>query len=103
MVVAGAIPSERDRTEFYMMGVEKLAAFTESWNAMAMLMLKANHDLALLFLRSFWSPWDRVSPSNYLAVLQVMNAAAGIVREGMAPVHRRAVANAKRLGRIKLG
>jgi hypothetical protein len=34
-------------------------------------------------------------------VLSFMHAAMGIFGKGMAPVRRRAVANAKRLGRVK--
>jgi hypothetical protein len=34
--------------------------------------------------------------------VQVQGAALGILDKGMAPVHRKAVANAKRLARTKL-
>lgn len=102
MARAGPAPSARDRREFHLMGAEKVAAFTESWNAMALQTLQATPTLALSFMRSFWSPWTRARPSATSATRQVSRAAMGIIQKGMAPVHRCAVANAKRLGRTKL-
>ena len=83
------------------MGAEKAAAFAESWNAMALQALEANQTLALSFLRAFGSPASaRASAPS--ATRQVGRAVAAIVRAGLAPVHRRAVANAKRLSRTTL-
>ena len=82
------------------MGAEKAAAFAESWNAMATQALQANPTLALSFLRAFWSPASARS-SAASATRQVGRAVTGIVQKGLAPVHRCAVANAKRLGRTK--
>jgi len=90
MALAGASPSARDRKEFRRMGTEKIAAASEAWNAMALEAFLANQRLALSFMRSFWFPSTQLS-----------NAALDILGKGMAPVRRRAVANAKRLGRIK--
>ena len=98
MAIAGVSPSARDRKEFQRMGAEKVAAFSESWNAMALQALRANQQFALSFMQSLLFPW--ATPKS--ASRQVSNAALGIVSKGMAPVHRRAVANAKRLGRTKL-
>ena len=61
------------------MGTEKVAAFNEAWNSMALEAFRANQRLTVSF----------------------MQAALGIFGKGMAPVRRRAVANAKRLGRLK--
>jgi len=36
------------------------------------------------------------------AVVQMQNAALGVLGEGMAPVHRKAVANARRLAKTRL-
>ena len=102
MAIAGVSPSARDRKEFQRMGAEKVAAFSESWNAMALQALRANHQLALSFMQSLMFPWATPKSSVKSASRQVSNAALGIVSKGMAPVHRRAVANAKRLGRTKL-
>jgi hypothetical protein len=102
MAIAGASPSARDRKEFHRMGAEKLAAFHESWNAMALQALRANQRLALSFMRSLWYPWGGTRPSVSATSKQLNHAVLGLLGTGMAPVHRRAVANAKRLGRNKL-
>jgi hypothetical protein len=102
MAMAGASPSARERREFHRMGAEKLAAFNESWQAMALQTLRANQQLSLWFMRSLWYPWIGTRPSVRATSRQLNNAALGILAKGIAPVHRRAVANAKRLGRSKL-
>ena len=100
LALAGPAPSARDRREYQRMGAEKAAAFAESWNAMATQAFEANQTLALSFLRAFWSPASARS-SAASATRQVGRAVTGIVQAGLAPVHRCAVANAKRLGRTK--
>lgn len=101
LALAGPAPSARDRREFQRMGAEKAAAFAESWNAMAQQALEATPALALSFLRAFGSP-ARAKSAATAATRQVSRAALGMVQKGLAPVHRRAVANAKRLSRTKL-
>lgn len=66
-----------DGKEFRRMGTEKVAAFSEAWTAMA-----------FETMRSLWFPW---SPRRS------RRAALRILTKGVAPVRRRAVANAKRL------
>jgi hypothetical protein len=83
------------------MGAEKVAAFGESWNAVALQMCRANQELALSLMRSWWNPWLGGGPSFARSMQQVQSAALGVLSQGIAPVHRRAVANAKRLGRTK--
>ena len=101
MAIASPSLSKRDRKEFHRMGAEKMAAFSESWSAMAMQAFRANQALAASFLRSFWSPlWRKPSASAIAAQLQ--NAALGVLDKGLTPVHRKARANAKRLARTKL-
>ncbi len=102
MAVAGPTPSARDRKEFQRMGAEKTAAFGESWNAMTLQALHAHQALAASFFRAFWSPSLKSGPSASAVAAQVQNAALGVLSKGMAPVHRKAVANAKRLARAKL-
>jgi len=101
LALAGPAPSARDRREFRRMGAEKAAAFAESWNAMAQQALEATPALALSCLRAFGS-LARARASAQSATRQVGRAVAAIVQAGLAPVHRRAVANAKRLSRTKL-
>ena len=62
-----------DPVEFQRMGVEKIAAFYEAWGAMAMQSLLESQKPSFSFMR--------------------------VLAEGMRPVRRRAVANAKRLRR----
>ena len=102
MAMAGPSPTERDRREFQLMSSEKVTAFGESWNAMAMQAVRANQLLAASFLRSFWLPSLRGKPSANAAAAQLQCAALDVLAKGMAPVHRKAVANAKRLARTKL-
>lgn len=101
MVIAGASPSARDRAELQRMGTEKIAALNEAWNAMAVQAIRENQKLALSFMQSFWFPWVRPRSSVKSASRRLNSAALGILGKGMAPVRRRAVANAKRLGRAK--
>ena len=102
MAIAGPSLSERDRKEFERMGAEKPAAFSESWNAMVKQALRANQALTVSFLRSFWSPSFNAKPSASAVAAQLHSATLGVLGKGMAPVHRKAVANAKRLARTKL-
>jgi hypothetical protein len=97
MAAAGATPSARDRREFTQMGAEKVSAFYESWAAMGVAALQAQ--------QSMWrgligAPWFGVAgrlPSQTTLANQTLR----ILSQGLAPVHRRAVGNAKRLGRTK--
>ncbi|HVZ42962.1 MAG TPA: hypothetical protein VHA82_04050 [Ramlibacter sp.] len=70
MARAGARPTARDRAEFTRMGTEKFAAFCSSWAAM----------------------WGAMYSAQFEMMSKVMAA-------GLAPVHTKAVANARRLGR----
>src|SRR5687768_12009611 len=101
MASAGASPSARDRAEFRRMGIEKMAAANEAWTAMATQALLENQKFALEFMQSLWFPWMRPTPTVKSVARQWSRAAQGILGKGMAPVRRRAVANAKRLGRIR--
>jgi hypothetical protein len=59
--------------------------------------------LAMSLVRSFWVPTLLGQPSSAASVArQVQSAALGVLDKGLAPVHRKAVANAKRLARTKL-
>lgn len=72
------------------MGTEKLIAFNEAWSAMAMQAFLEHQQWAL----SLWFPWARRKS-------RPGSASARILAEGLAPIRRRALANAKRLGRSK--
>ena len=87
MALAGANPNARDRREFHAMGQEKLAAFWQSWFAMGWAMVEASQ-LA----------WVALLQGARMPALDVH----GILSRGLAPVHRRATSNARRLARTRL-
>lgn len=101
LALAGPVLSLRDRAEFKLMGAEKTAAFKESWGAMAAASLRANQQLAMTLWTSALFPWSKGSATPSAAAAKYQRAALGLLGTGMAPVHRRAVANAKRLKRLK--
>lgn len=105
MALSGPKPSLKDQREFHRMGAEKLAAFGEAWQAMTLQMLKSNQQLAASMMRSWW-PAGAVRRGANAAPLAPRSidwqgAALDILGQGIRPVHRRAVANAKRLSRAK--
>ncbi|MDB5957463.1 polyhydroxyalkanoate granule-associated phasin [Ramlibacter sp.] len=87
MALAGPIPNARDRREFDGMAQEKVHAFWQSWFAMG------------------WATTAAMQ-KTWMAMLQGARAPAidlhQIAAKGMAPVHRKATANAKRLARTSL-
>ena len=102
MALAGNSPSPRDRAEFQLMGTEKVAAANEAWAAMAAAAVSENQRFAIRFMQSMWFPWMTPAMSPKSVSRQMNQAAMRILGKGMAPVSRRAVANAKRLGRMGL-
>lgn len=92
LALAGAQPSARDRREFNRMGAEKVAAFQESWMAMGMQVWRVQQQMALASWQALFMPWARVRAPQW------PHAMVGVLGQGLKPVHRRAVANAKRLG-----
>ena len=84
------------------MSTEKVAAFYESWNAMLVEITRANVELSLSSARWFLSGLPATLQSSRTgAAAHVQRAAIGILGKGLAPVRRRAVANARRLGRAR--
>jgi hypothetical protein len=102
MALAGPAPSERDRREFELMVAEKNTAFVQSWRAMGSQTLLAHQALAMSMLHAAWSPARWGQPANFKLANQAQAAALGILGKGLSPIHRKAVANAKRLARTKL-
>jgi len=90
LAFVGLSPSARDRRELLRMCAEKVATFYESWNAMYLALLRANLNLALSPFQVWWSPMR--SQRTRLAILG----------HGLAPIRRRAVANARRLRRTRI-
>ena len=96
--LAGASPSGADRREFNLMGAEKVAAFYESWAAM----LTQSY---LSALRMWSSPglWMSLMSNPRGAARRLTShqhdAAVAMMTGGLAPISRRAAANASRLRR----
>jgi hypothetical protein len=122
MRAAGLFPNMADRKEFSRMGQEKIEALTESWSAMAMQTYRINMELTSIAAQQWWNAWVTlpqlmaapsksgfakaqsaltrvgVSPSSSK---RLASSFARTVAKGIAPVHKRVTANARRLGRAK--
>ncbi len=94
-------PTAGDRREMHLMGAEKVAAFWESWNAMIVEGARANQRLWFAWLRSMWMPWTGSPFTPGAASARLQRATLGVLASGLAPVRRRAVGNARRLGGAK--
>lgn len=102
MAMAGPMPTARDRTEFQRMVSEKHQAFSESWLAMASQSLIAQQAIATTAWRSLCYPWLGGGATPSAMATQMQEAGMGVINKGLAPVHRKAVANAKRLAKTPL-
>ena len=98
MAAAGANPSSRDRREFVRMLIEKQTATGQAYVAMAAQGWIGAPLIAASMLRAAWIPWLGL-PGQHPVAAQVQNTAERVLSGGLAPVHRAAVANARRLGR----
>src|SRR3954471_2704457 len=87
LALAGPWPNARDRREFHGMGQEKVHAFWQSWFAMGWATVEAMQQATVAMLQGARVPL--VDTQRILA-------------KGLAPVHRKATANARRLGRTAL-
>lgn len=104
MAAAGAAPSAADRREMTRMVDEKVGAFTASWFAMAARQQRAQQEWWAAFARSWWSPW--LSPRPGVAfdaaaarsfANRIQRSQAAVFAQGLAPLHRAATANLRRL------
>ena len=102
MALSGPVLNQRDRDEFKRMSSEKTAAFQESWQAMWQQSCRAQWDIGAWVMRAMASPATRQRATPSAMAAQIHGAALGVMSKGLAPVHRKAVANAKRLSRTKL-
>jgi len=113
MARSGPAPPTADRKELMRMTQEKFEAFGESAGAMAAEIVKANLALWPSVVRAgrssaMWMPRARAcslrsasrSALAAAAVPRIVSSAVSrVLAKGLAPVHRRATANAKRLRR----
>jgi hypothetical protein len=99
MMLAGALPNAKDQQEFQKMGAEKVAAFYESWAALGQQMMQAQQEMSSEWINSVmhW-PASGQWPATRMAQA-AQSAALGILGAGLAPVHSRAISNARRLSK----
>lgn len=97
MAFAGSIPSTHDQREFRLMSSEKVTAFYESWNAMYLEAFRINQELCLSMMRSSWAVYLGGGFTPIFGGEQFHRTADNILRHGLAPIHRSAMANMKRL------
>jgi len=100
MAMAGVNPSARERREFRLMGLEKMAAFSESWMAMHLQMFHASQELAFSLMK-VWNPMLGGKDAWFKSAQAYQSAMLGVLGKGMAPLHKRAVGNARRLSRTR--
>jgi hypothetical protein len=93
MAFAGRTLSARDRKEFAGMVLEKQAAAAQAWMGMFAEGVRFQQQFALSLL-TFATPRQHAARAK--------SAASRIAGTGLAPFHRKAVANAKRLARTRL-
>jgi hypothetical protein len=108
MIAAGSTPDARDLREFNLMSSEKTTAFVESWMAMGAYLIRANQQTALNMVGSWWKSWFSLSGLNWPTAQQfwprtqqLQSTALGMMVKGIEPVHKAAVANAKRLAAVR--
>jgi hypothetical protein len=99
MAASGSPLSARDRREFTTMGTEKVLAFWQSWVAMCMQAAASQMAFAQSAAISAWRiPFGsraKILPSSSA----LRHATHALMSAGLAPVHRTAVGNARRLSR----
>ena len=120
MAMAGPLPNERDRVEFSLMSQEKSEAASESIQAMGSGFVSLGMSLATDTSKHIWATSEaasalgssqsltqwlecqaallKIAAASPANPLQLANSTARVVQGGLAPIHDRATANAKRLG-----
>ena len=96
VLCAGGDP--RTRREMTRMWTEKVHAWQESMLALGLQVQRAQQAWLLQSMR-MWLAWPPGIGARLAHARLLEQAAAGLVRKGIAPAHRRATANARRLSR----
>ena len=99
MVVAGPLPTTRGQQELLRMGEEKITAFQQSWAAMWVQALHLQLQVAQGLPRATAQSLSRGEPAWMPLLHATAHGTTSLLQAGLAPVHRRAVANARRLQR----
>lgn len=101
IAMAGAAPSSRDRREFHGMVSEKQVAFSQAWIAMATETLRLNQAIAFSLFNGFRPLGSHKGSSSVQLSRTIRSGTDAILAKGLAPLHRKAIANAKRLGKSR--
>lgn len=96
MATSGFPPSPEDTREFNRMWFEKIEAFGESWYEMSYELMKQNQKLMTSYSKLPFDPWAMTS-FHMDSLHKSGKAGKKVLKKGLAPVHSKAVANAKRL------
>lgn len=100
MALAGAVPSARDQKEFKQMSDEKVTAFYQSWTAIWAQMYKSQFAIAQTMISAVTTAMVAGKQPSATSTLSVLSRETNkVLSAGIAPVHRKAVSNAKRLSR----
>jgi hypothetical protein len=121
MAAAGTKPSARDRREFVLMGQEKIEAGVESASAVAAQMMTMNRLLGAQAVKHMMAGTAtvvslaasrtagqamarqakllRTMTQSAATTARLSGVAARLAQRGLKPIHSRATANAKRLGK----
>jgi hypothetical protein len=116
MLAAGATPNARDAAEFSRMAPEKMAAFGESMMGVGRQLMKTNQEytrsIFMRLMQMWMTPWwlgayrpvtqtlaSLPSPASLLMPTQKQQqrAVTQLVAQAVAPVHKAATSNARRL------
>jgi hypothetical protein len=124
MALAGAVPNLRDQKEFTLMGREKLEAAAESAQAIALRMIGLNQEIGAIVFRQMAAAaggmlslaGSRTAQQTGALQTRLLRDAVAhtgdsasrintsvmrIAQHGLKPIHSRATANARRLGKLK--
>ena len=110
MLEAGTAPTAADRREMNRMVSEKVQAFTQSFVAVALSQQRAQFEWWTAATRSAYAAWlmpwsatmfvpGRSRRPQRSAVERLLRSQAQVLASGLAPLHRAATANARRLAR----
>ncbi|HVE50284.1 MAG TPA: polyhydroxyalkanoate granule-associated phasin [Casimicrobiaceae bacterium] len=103
MLAAGHNPTSTDQREMLRMGIEKVDAFGAAWLAMTTRIAEAQVEWWLGSMRSLWSgaAWfESPLARQRTDVRRAQRAWLDVLDRGLAPIHRTATANARRLRRL---
>jgi hypothetical protein len=101
MALAGPVLSSRDRKEFTGMVREKQLAFTQGLVGAWIEVARVNQAMLLSAMTSLWSLQSPLARAR--ASARQMNSGVNTVTDKfLAPVHRKAVSNARRLAKTRL-